>query len=224
MAFFSWQWLSRLGEAQILLPLVLLAAAWLWRGAGQGRLALRWLLSLAFVAALTTLSKLAFMGWAWGVADWDFTGLSGHAMFAAACLPMLAWVALARCRRPLVRRAGVALAFALAAAIAYSRLPLRAHSPSELLLGFALGAAASLVSLAGLPRQLPRLPHRLPAALAAALLILPVSAPRSRTHDWVMALSLQLSGREQPYTRESLLREPAAMPSSMQPLPALLDQ
>jgi len=218
----SWLLLTRLGEAQILLPLVLATAAWLWLGAGQGRLALRWLLCLGVAVALTTFTKLAFIGWEWGMAAWDFTGISGHAMFAAACLPMLAWVALLN-QSGQVRNIGVALAFALAALIAYSRLPVHAHSASESLSGFVLGAAASLFSLYGLPEQRPRLPLWLPTALVAALLILPVSAPHSRSHDWVTALSLQLSGRTQPFQRLDLhKRQPGkASSSSMQTAPSV---
>jgi len=198
-----WHWLTRFGEAQILLPLVLGAALWLWLGAGQGRLALRWLACISAAALLTTATKLMFFGWGWGVSAWDFTGISGHAMFAAASLPMLAWVALMDRRRP-VQRGGVALAFAWAAVIAYSRLPVGAHSASEVLTGFLLGASASVLSLRGLPGPRPAAPLWLPAALVVALLVLPFSAPRSRTHDWVTGLSVKLSGRLQPFNRHDL--------------------
>ena len=201
----AWTWLSRLGEAQILLPLSLAAVLWLWLAAGEGRLALRWIMSLAVAASVTTASKLAFIGWGLGSAAWDFTGFSGHAMFAAATLPMLAWVALLG--RPRAwRRAGVAFGFGLAALIAYSRLPVHAHSPSEALAGFLLGAAASWVTLRGLPGVRLRVPLWLPAALAAGLMLMPTLAPRSRTHDWVTEISLQLSGRAQPFHRHDMQR------------------
>lgn len=202
----SWHWLTRLGEAQILLPLVLVAAAWLWLGAQQGRLALRWLACIGGAAALTSFTKFAFIGWEWGVADWDFTGISGHAMFSASCLPVLAWVALLG-RGERAQRIGVIGALALAALIAYSRLEVHAHSASESLTGFLLGGAASLLTLRGLPGARPAVPLWLPAALTACLLVLPLSAPRSRTHDWVTQLSVQLSGRVQPYKRYEMHRK-----------------
>ncbi|MDT9001629.1 phosphatase [Paucibacter sp. APW11] len=202
-----WPLLTRLGEAQILLPLSLVAALWLGLRAGQAALARRWMLALAAAVALTTLSKLAFMGWGLGIAALDFTGFSGHSMFAAATLPMLASVA------SLGRRGhGQAawLGLGLAALVAVSRVQVSAHSPSEALAGFALGALASLYALrlAG-PSSL-RVPLWLPLGVLAMLISLPFAAPRSRTHDWVTALSLQLSGRSQAFTRADLHRLNAA--------------
>lgn len=201
-----WHWLTRFGEAQILLPLLIAATAWLWLGAGQDRLALRWLGLIGAAALLTTATKLAFIGWAWGVAAWDFTGISGHAMFAAACLPLLAWVALLGRGDARLQRAAVAAGFLLAALIAYSRIEVQAHSASEALSGFLLGASASLLSLRGLPGKRPVVPKWLPATLVACLLVLPLSAPRSRTHDWVTQIAVALSGRAQAFKRHDLHR------------------
>ena len=203
----SWMLFTRLGEAQILVPLDLAAAAWLWLGARQGRLALRWLFCLGLVAGLTAATKLAFIGWEMGVAAWDFTGISGHSMFAAGSFPMLAWLAVMNRGRG-AQRLGIALAFGLAALIAYSRLPVHAHSPSEAIAGFLVGSIASLISLRGLPGSHPAaVPLWLPAGLAVVLLVSPVSAPPSHSHELVTALSLRLSGRDQPYTREDMLRK-----------------
>lgn len=211
-----WHLLTRLGEAQILLPLVGAAALWLWRSAALGRLALRWLLSIGVVALATTLSKLAFMGWGWGSAAWDFTGFSGHAMFAAACLPMLGWVVGLGRGRGLHLLATIA-GFALAALVAYSRLVVLAHSPSEAALGFALGALASLVVLRAAPDLRLVLPLWLPAGLAACLLLLPVSLPRSRSHELMTQLSLRLSGHERVFTRQDLHRRLAPLRPALPP-------
>jgi O-antigen ligase len=197
---------TRLGEAQLLLPLALLAAAWLSRHGGQGALARRWLLSLMLALLLTTATKLAFMGWGLGLAAWDFTGISGHAMCAAAVLPLLAWIALRG--RPWACWLGLGLA----ALVAFSRIQVSAHSASEALAGLALGAAVSLWTLRGQFGLRLQVPASLPAAALAAMLLAPVAAPRARTHDWVIQLSLQLSGREQPYTRLELRRRLNAGP------------
>ena len=219
--FSFWPLFTRLGEAQILLPLVALAALWLWLGAGQGGLARRWLLAVGCAVALTTASKLAFIGWEVGLADWDFTGISGHAACSAAILPMLGWLLVSGRAKP-VRRAGVLGGFALAALVAWSRLAVDAHSGSEALSGFLLGSAASWIALSGLslaraadnapfaaaagsPTSAPRW---LQTALVASLLILPFSAPRSQTHEWVTALSVRLSGRSQPFMRQDLHQQP----------------
>ncbi|MGS0754580.1 hypothetical protein ACVBEH_07590 [Roseateles sp. GG27B] len=81
-----WLLLTRLGEAQILFPLAAAAAAWLWLRAEQATLARRWVLCLCLSTALTTASKLAFIGWGLGWAA-RFHRHSGHAM-----------VSLRRCR------------------------------------------------------------------------------------------------------------------------------
>ncbi|MDY0744762.1 phosphatase PAP2 family protein [Paucibacter sp. R3-3] len=215
----SWHLFTRLGEAQILLPLDLVAMAWLWLGAKRGGLALRWLACMGTAATLTTITKLAFIGWGVGSAEWDFTGISGHAMFASASFPMLAWVSMMN-RSEATQRAGIVTAFVLAAAIAYSRLPVHAHSPSEALAGFLVGCVASVMSLRGLTGSHPAvLPLWLPTALAAALLALPASAPAPRTHEWVTRLSLELSGRDRPYVRNDLHRRVRV--TSPEPLSAM---
>lgn len=83
-----WHVLTRLGEAQILLPLALLAGLALMRTAQARPQAVRWLSLLLAAAFVTTLSKVAFIGWGIGWRAFDFTGVSGHAMFAAAVYPV----------------------------------------------------------------------------------------------------------------------------------------
>lgn len=216
-----WSQLTRLGEIQILLPLALLAALVCWRQslAAQdepGRaLAGRWVLSLCLAIGLTGASKLAFFGWGLGVAAWDFTGISGHAMASASILPGLAWVVL-KGRRLRVQQLWVGLAVLLAALVAYSRLKVGAHSPSESLAGFVLGSAVSAFSLRGVmlrPGPGLALPLYLPAALMAALLFLPFGAPKSRTHDAVIHLALKISGRSAAFTRDDLRRRLPTLPA-----------
>jgi len=209
-----WFSLTRLGEAQILLPLVLVAALWLGWRAGETAMAQRWLFWLCLAIGLTTASKLAFIGWGWGVEAWDFTGISGHAMFAAASLPGLAWV-LSRGRPEWMQKWALGLAFALAALIAYSRLEVGAHSLSEALLGFVIGSAVSLMSLRQAPALRLNPPAWLPAAVLASLVLLPFHAPPSKSHDWVTRLSLQLSGRSSPFHRWDLHRRPHVRPDLM---------
>lgn len=209
-----WHSLTRLGEIQLLLPLALLSALWLWRQSrahqvpAHALLARRWIFYFGLAIALTGASKLAFFGWGLGVAAWDFTGISGHAMAAAAVLPVLSGLALLGRARAL-RGLGIGLGFCLAALLAYSRLKVGAHSPAESLAGFMLGGLVGLLSLCLLP-ELPsgHAPTTLglPLGLLAVLLLVPLGAPKSRTHDWVIQLSLQLSGRSQPFVRRDLHR------------------
>ncbi|MFY7864728.1 phosphatase PAP2 family protein [Roseateles sp.] len=209
-----WHFLTRWGEIQLLLPLALLAQVFLWRqrpsdvGSGKASVLRRWVWGLGLAIALTAASKLAFFGWGLGVSAWNFTGISGHAMASAAILPGLAWVA-ARGQPLSTQRLLVGLAFGLAALIAYSRLKVGAHSPSESLSGFLLGGFVSAWSLRGALATAGRgasLPMWVPVGLLVALMVLPVGAPPSRTHDKVIQLALKLSGRHKPFERADLQR------------------
>ena len=213
----AWHALTRLGEAQILLPAMLLAAGWLaWRGAP--RLALAWLGASGLAAVITTASKVAFLGYGIGWAALDFTGFSGHAMFAAAVLPLLLQLAAGRAgsgapggsvarARPRGPHNGLAAGFVLAGAVAVSRVMVGAHSWSEVVAGAALGAISSGVVLASHRMPAARLARWLPVALVAWGLVAVAAAPPSTTHDLVTRLALAQSGRTQPYHRWEMQRE-----------------
>jgi membrane-associated phospholipid phosphatase len=215
-----WQPLTRLGEAQLLLPALLLAVVWLARRPGGGRLAGVWLAATTAAALLTTATKVAFIGYGIGYAPLDFTGISGHAMFAAAVLPPLvllaggAWAGSAKASGAGVgdagagaRRTGLLVAgYGLAGAVAVSRVMVGAHSWSEVLAGAALGALCSGIALASARMPAARLARWVPAALAAWALLAVAAAPPSRTHDLVTRLALAQSGRAQPYQRWEMQR------------------
>jgi membrane-associated phospholipid phosphatase len=201
-----WHLVTRLGEAQILLPAALVTIVWLARRAPARPLVRWWLLWFALAFTLTTASKIAFIGWGVSIPPINFTGVSGHAMCAAAIYPLL--LRTATSLRPRAWQvAALAAGYALALLVAVSRVMVHAHSWSEACAGFALGAAASTAALllARMPRT--RLPVWLPLALLIWVVTLSLMAPRSRTHDAVTWLALKVSGRSAPYTRAEMLRE-----------------
>lgn len=218
-----WSFITRFGEAQILLPLTLAFALLLWRRGGATRLALGWLGSIAVVTAITTVSKLAFIGWGVGSVQFDFTGVSGHAMFAAAVYPVMFRLLPPGDgqRGALWRALGLCAGAMLAALVGISRLMVDAHSVSEVLAGLALGLTASSLTLRFARPAVDRAaatPGWVPALVAAWLMVLPHSAPASRTHDLVTKLALSLSGRQVPYQRSDLLRRLDA-PAGRRPSP-----
>lgn len=202
----AWGLVTRLGEAQILLPAMLAALLWLVLLARTPRTAGWWLAGTAVVALITTATKVAFFGYGVGYAPLDYTGISGHAMFSAAVLPVLAGI-VAGGSRPRWRHAAIGAGYLLAAVIAYSRLRVGAHSPSEALAGMLLGSLASALALSAqhLPEMRP--PLWLGAALMLWVLSLPLGAPPAFTHDWVVRLSLAVSDRTQPYSRRAMHRD-----------------
>jgi membrane-associated phospholipid phosphatase len=202
-----WHLLTRLGEMQILLPAALLAILTLLRRRDSRALAGWWGLFLLAAALLTTASKLAFMGWGIGSAELDFTGISGHAMFAAAVYPLLLGT-LASHASPFSQRLAVGVGFVLALLVAISRLEVGAHSVSEVIAGLLIGGGASVgaMALARLPRAV--IGPVIPVVMAVWVGIMPWQAPPSQSHGLVTQLSLFLSGQPKPHTRASLLRLP----------------
>lgn len=215
-----WVYVTRLGEALILLPAMAAAVAWLWLGHSRA-VAIRWAVAVAAAAVLTTVTKVAFLGFGVGVQAANFTGVSGHAMFAAAVLPVLLQVLVGGPQA----RPGMAFAVGVgvAAVIAGSRVVLGAHSVSESVAGLLLGLAAAWASWPS--HQAPESPvpaallaHRRPPALVWTLAIwalaMPAGAPPSPTHGWVVRLSLALSGRDVPFSRATAWPEPIARPAA----------
>lgn len=204
-----WPILTRLGEAEILLPMALLTALLLFRQRETRRLALLWMALLLTAATLTTLSKLAFMGWGLGSAALNFTGVSGHAMFSSAIYPLLlrSYLAGAQSGRD---RWALLLGAALALLVGLSRLALGVHSVSEVLAGWLLGGGATgTVLLCAQPAGM-RVRALLPALLLAWVALMPLHLQPSQTHSQLTRLALQLSGRAHAFTREELLQGTSA--------------
>jgi membrane-associated phospholipid phosphatase len=198
-----WTLISRFGEAQILLPIALGLCLWLARRPEARPVVVRWLAWMSAAAFVTTVTKVAFMGWGIGSATLEFTGISGHAMFSAAVYPPLLFLTASRWRR------GAWLAgFAFALLIGVSRGMIEAHSWSEVLAGLAAGSMVSVSTLWMARSRHARVPLWMPLGIAAWLAITPVHAPASTTHDMVTRLALKLSGRTMPHTREELHRMP----------------
>jgi membrane-associated phospholipid phosphatase len=202
-----WNLLTRLGEVQILLPAALLAMLVLAHRADTRPLATNWLGLLCLTALLTTASKIAFIGWGVGSATLDFTGISGHTMFAAAVYPLLSATLTSRLP-PWGQQVAVAAGFALALLVGVSRLEVGAHSVSEVVAGLLLGGAASAFAMAraGLPRS--PMGSSLTVLVALWVLITPIHIPPVPTHSLVTRLALSLSGSQVPQTRRAMLFTP----------------
>jgi membrane-associated phospholipid phosphatase len=185
-----WRTLSALGDSRWLLPMALVLLITLPRA--DARLKWRWLLAIAATAGVTLASKLAFMGWGIGIKSVHFTGFSGHAAMSSVIYPVVGAL-LARTGK-LPRGIGLVIGVLLASAIAWSRIPLHAHSLSEVVAGLLLGLGCSTWAMhtAG--------PSSRPNAVAAAAavlagMVLPLALPDVHTHRLVIALAKLISGR-----------------------------
>jgi membrane-associated phospholipid phosphatase len=204
--FHYWPLLTRLGEMQLLVPAALIAIWRMHREVDARPLAAWWLLALALATLITTATKVAFIGWGVGSAWLNFTGISGHAMFAGAIFPVLMGAFTSHAKLWL-QRSAVAAGFGLAALVGLSRSMVDAHSVSEIVAGLLLGGLASLSII--LVHRLPRavMGPRLAVVVALWLLAGMLSAPVSPTHSLVTRLALSMAGKAAPYTREDLLKE-----------------
>ena len=205
----DFRWLTRFGEIGILWPVAIALTLWMVVVGKSWRLTLAWLVPLGVAVFITSVSKIAFLGWGLGIAALDFTGFSGHAMFSAAIYPVMAF-ALTTVHRPPRERgplqlAAIMLAYGFAMLLAYSRVAVNAHSWSEVVAGFVLGAAASgcTLWLAGRPTGRPWL-RWVKVGVAAWMAFMPSQAAPTHTHDLVAELSARLAGRDQPFQRIDL--------------------
>ncbi len=196
----SWQAVTRLGQSEIVLPAAMLAIAVLFVNAETRVLALRWLVGIALAALITLATKLAFIGWGIGWTAIDFTGISGHAMCAAATYPVL-FLALGSGRSLRWIVALQAMAWSLVVAVAVSRIMVGAHSPSEVVAGLLLGGAVSVLALTG-STKLTFAVH--PVAISVLLVWFSMGTnemPSSQTHSRITSLALSISGRTVPFKR-----------------------
>jgi hypothetical protein len=199
-----WNLITRLGEAQLVLPLALVAAlTWFAREPSRSP-AFWWSALLSLAILVTAATKVAFIGWGFGSAALDFTGISGHTMFATAVYPLLL-ATFVRSTWPHTRRLAVAAGFAIALLVGVSRLALGVHSVTEVVAGWLAGGAVSIAVLARGTPALPALGVAVPVLVAAWIAFMPVASPSVDTHGLVTRVALKLSGHTRPYTRSSLM-------------------
>lgn len=196
-----WQTLSWLGDSRALLPMAfVLIGAGLWR---RQSWASRWCFGLVLTVLTTLASKIAFLGWGLGIACLDFTGFSGHAAMSAAVWPVACYLAISSRRTGYW---GAAVGLLLAAFIAYSRLPLNAHSWSEITGGWLIGAVTSISTVMASSRSSFQVNGwMLPLALVAGMALF-LALPDVHIHEIVVQLSKTLAGTAEAFDRSALRR------------------
>jgi membrane-associated phospholipid phosphatase len=146
----TWDALSLLGEADLLLPLAAFVAVVFWRR-GRVREAQGWAASIVLCAATVALLKLGFGDFKWSLYGHVFNARSfpsGHVATATAFWGGLALLA-ARRRAALLLLLPIPL-------VALAVLVLWWHHTLDVVAGFAVGAASLLPLLLRAPRRSPR--------------------------------------------------------------------
>lgn len=209
----EWTEVTRFGDITITSLIALALAAWLFVE-DEKRLALWWSVLFGAGLGIVIATKMAFIGWGIGIRALDFTGFSGHAMRVAAVMPVLFYLILQRASVP-VRASGVALGLAFGAIVGISRLALHAHSVSEVVAGWLLGATIALAFIRIAAGSLSRHVFK-PLRIVLSLLVL-LPAPYvhpSPTQKWLTEITLFFTGHDHPYPRTGWKKEPPPPPAS----------
>lgn len=204
-----WNTITGFGGVAVTVPVAVAIAAWLAAGM-RLRAAFEWLLLLGVAAGLTLLTKLAFLGWGFGIRPLDFTGISGHAVMSTTVFPVMLSVVLLGAPA-LVRRAGFIAGLALGIMIGASRVAVKAHSISEIVAGCVIGALVACIFVSRLENREAQIttatPHPLLVSLSLVALIGALHGLHLPTQRWVTSLALDLSGHERPFIRARWHRE-----------------
>lgn len=164
-----WSAISNLGDAAMTLPLAVTCCAWLAMSLSGWRAALAWLTPLCAGMLLVGLTKILYAGCGLEIPAIAFRVISGHTMLAAAVWPMAFLLA---SRSESGRDTPVALipGFLLAALIGAARVFDQAHTTSEVIAGWAVGAVVTVIFVHR--KDAPALPSRLrPFAIVSMLLV-----------------------------------------------------
>lgn len=201
-----WHLLTAFGDCAVLLPLTVVAMAWLISRPATRHNALLWGVTIFSCGALVTLSKLIYMGWGLGIPGLDFTGFSGHTALSSVIWPGIPALLISEKNRR-VRWIAVALGVLLAMGVAVSRLGLGVHSVSEVVLGGALGFSL----MAGLLFKLHHVTAQIgmPSWRVCLSLLLPLLLCYGRTFPSQHLLkdtAAYISGHASAFTRESETR------------------
>lgn len=197
----SWTRLFEIGDLTLTLPLASGLAAGLL-AARDRRAAISLALLFALALGIVGVGKVAFLGWGTGIPVLDFKAPSGHAAGVSALFPALLYLLLRQ--GPAQWRVGAAVAgIALGALVAGLLVRAGEHTPAEAWAGWAVGCAASLLTirLAG-ARPAPR-PF---AGLACGLIVfcgVAWAMQRAQVGYWMIKVALALSGNERPFPWDS---------------------
>ena len=201
-----WEALSMVGSTAVTGPLSIAIAAWLLAGRSW-RLSLSWCLLFGGGMLLVVLTKMAYIGWGIGIEEVQFGGLSGHAMRACAVFPVALYLAFHH-TRPSLRQGATVAGIVLGVLISMSRVPVLAHSVSEVLLGGAVGLAVAAAFIVHAASERPGVAGRVLLALCLPVLCLAPLAKPVPAERWITQLALRVSGNTAPVGQHWILGTP----------------
>jgi membrane-associated phospholipid phosphatase len=158
-----WYAISNIGDAALTLPIAAVCAIWLTLS--DWRLAVRWILLLSAGMAIVGLTKILYFGCGVGIPAIDFRVISGHTTLSTAVWTV-AFALLFRCKGGSIR-VGATLGLLVGALTAVARVFDNAHTISEVISGWLLGATIATLFVRAFERSGARLffPYMAPLSL-----------------------------------------------------------
>jgi len=165
-----WGAISNVGDAALTLPVALACATWL--ALSERRLAWRWVALLVAGSALVGATKVLYFGCGIEFRPLQFHVISGHTALSTSVWTVM-FALLFRSAGGNVTT-GAAAGLAIGALTAVARVADRAHTPSEVVAGWLVGAALALLFVRALRRSEARIVLS-PAGAGALMLIVGVA-------------------------------------------------
>lgn len=193
----SWMKIIHIGDIGITVPAAATIMAYLVAG-GAWNMAWRWCLLFILGIGLVVISKIAFLGWGFGIRALDFKALSGHATLVTAIIPVIFYLLLQRVPS-ITRTFGVLLGIVCCIVMGILLVVLNEHSASEAIAGFLVGSIISLVFIWGYrPSPTFRLKLWFIPFFVITCLLAGYSEPPPVDY-WMIRVALYLSGHDNPY-------------------------
>ena len=139
-------WITNLGDAALTVPVAFACALWL--SATDRREAFRWLFVLAAGLALVGLTKVLYAGCGIEIRSLEFRVISGHTMLASAVWGVALGLLTGSVRAGWYRL-GATFGLAMGALIGFCRVVQDAHTPIEVVAGWALGRRTCTIGTTG---------------------------------------------------------------------------
>jgi membrane-associated phospholipid phosphatase len=186
-----WQFITHLGSASLLLPFFGIALIELWFSRQKSAIYL-WIVALAIGVIVTLISKIRFLGWEFGIASLNFTGISGHAILATSIIPIVAY-AFSGVFNEKTKNIGFWIGLILSHFVGISRIILGMHRLSEVVSGWIIGLTVGVFALSAMKYHQQRYAY-LHLTIMVFLIALGSTTPNYLpTHDLEIKLALYLS-------------------------------
>ncbi|MCO4876927.1 phosphatase PAP2 family protein [Paraburkholderia caribensis] len=155
-----WNAISNVGDAALTLPLAMACAVWL--RLCDPMLARRWVFLLSIGAALVGATKILYAGCGISISAIGFRVISGHTMLATSVWTVLLALVCQAAGASIWKASGVGLV--IGALTAMARVLDHAHTVSEVVAGWTVGATVGILFIGTLGRSRTKLFRPLAAA------------------------------------------------------------